>query len=139
MDDEYDDFQSSYESGLEGEFDSEDPPEGYESWAEWYYYNGESDRKKHSRYSDEQEENNNYYQSEKIMEVEEEAIRQLNERAKREGVHPEMYYRTDGWCPKWIQNFNTWFYKRPALYNRMKIIITIWSIIAVILMVLLTW
>lgn len=39
-DDEYDDYQSEYELGLEGEYDG-DPPPGYESWAEWHYEHGD--------------------------------------------------------------------------------------------------
>lgn len=116
MSSDYNDCQSSYESGLEGGFDSEEPPEGYESWAEWYYCNGESDEEDTSKYSVETDVLYNQLSDEEINRVQETERCKIIRKAKKEGVHPDIYYRTDGWCPKWVQNGNMWFYKHPKFY-----------------------
>lgn len=33
--------------------------------------------------------------------------RTIKELAEEQGVHPDMFTRTDGWCWKWIQDYNT--------------------------------
>ena len=83
MSNDYNDFdhsQNPYESGLEGEFNSEDPPEGYESWAEWYYYNGESKKGECS----------NQLSDERISREQEAERRKIIRKAKKEGVHPDI-------------------------------------------------
>ena len=46
--------------------------------------------------------------------------RTIKELAEEQGVHPDMFTRTDGWCWKWIQDYNTWLYKRPRVYTIYK-------------------
>ena len=46
--------------------------------------------------------------------------RTIKELAEEQGVHPDMFTRTDGWCWKWIQDYNTWLYKRPRVYTICK-------------------
>lgn len=128
MSDDYNDneySQSPYESGLEGEFGSEDPPEGYESWAEWYYYNGESKTEEYS----------NKLSDEEIWRAQEAERRKIIRKAKKEGVHPDIYSRTDGQCPKWVQNGNMWFYRHPAFYTCYKVILFFWFVVLFILIV----
>ncbi|MGR5574821.1 hypothetical protein [Bacteroides thetaiotaomicron] len=137
MSSDYNDFnhsQSPYESGLEGEFGSEDPPEGYESWAEWYYYNGESEDET-PECLDEPEACYNQLSDEEIDRKQEAERRRIIRKAKKEGVHPDIYSRTDGQCPKWVQKCDTWFYKHPAFYTCYKVILFFWFTVLFILIV----
>lgn len=133
-DEDYEQSNASFEQGLEGEFDSEDPPEGYESWAEWYYYNGESTNKREYSRCDEYEDEQAKEERKKREKYERQ---QLIQKAKEEGVHPDIYSRTDSWCPKWVRDGNTWFYKHPVFYQRFKIAIFSWLIFAFIAMLIL--
>lgn len=40
--------------------------------------------------------------------------------AAEQGVHPDIFFRTDEDCSKWVQDYNTWLYKHPRFYTIYK-------------------